>query len=94
MKTPLLTHANRILANRILGFLPFAQAFTRQPQSPQLMAAAALVNTPFVRRAAPGLSAAVTIGLAVMAAATFVKGLKRRHDRTIPEAELVRSSVT
>ncbi|ESQ80568.1 hypothetical protein [Asticcacaulis sp. YBE204] len=89
MKTALLTNANRILS-----VLPFAQAFTKQPQSPQLVAAAALVNAPFIRRAAPGLSAAVTIGLAAIAAVSFIKGLKRRQNQTAPDTELVRSSAT
>ncbi len=81
-------------STRVLSLLPFAQALTKTPASPTLMTAAALVNTPFVRRVAPGLSAVATVGLAAIAVASFVKGLKRKKTEGRRGDDLARSSAT
>lgn len=81
-------------STRVLSLLPFAQALTKTPASPTLMTAAALVNTPFVRRVAPGLSAVATVGLAAVALASFVKGLKRKKAEGRRGDDLARSSAT
>lgn len=79
---------------RVLSLLPFAQALTKTPASPTLMTAAALVNTPFVRRVAPGLSAVATVGLAAVAVVSFVKGLKHKKTAIKSVDDLARSSAT
>lgn len=80
-------------STRVLSLLPFAQALTKTPASPTLMTAAALVNTQFVRRIAPGLSAVATVGLAAVALASFVKGLKHKKTQARGD-DLARSSAT
>ncbi|UDF04957.1 hypothetical protein [Asticcacaulis sp. AND118] len=75
-------------ATQVLGLLPFAQTLTGRMPSPKVMAAAGLVNAPFIRRLAPGLSAALSVGLAVVAIASFVKDMKRgdpkrRHGKVL-----------
>lgn len=80
-------------STRVLSLLPFAQALTKTPASPTLMTAAALVNTPIVRRVAPGLSAVATVGLAAVALASFVKGLKHKKSKARGD-DLARSSAT
>jgi len=80
-------------STRVLSLLPFAQALTKTPASPTLMTAAALVNTPFVRRIAPGLSAVATVGLAAVALASFVKSLKHKKTQARSD-DLARSSAT
>jgi hypothetical protein len=81
-------------STRVLSLLPFAQALTKMPASPTLMTAAALVNTPFVRRVAPGLSAVATVGLAAVAVGSFVKGLKSKKAQSKRVDDLARSSAT
>jgi hypothetical protein len=84
-------HALLYGSTRVLSLLPFAQALTKTPASPTLMTAAALVNTPFVRRIAPGLSAVATVGIAAVA---IVKGLKRKKAEGKRGEDLARSSAT
>lgn len=82
-------------ASRVLTALPFAQALLKTPASPGLMTAAALVNAPFVRRVAPGLSGLATVGLAAVAVVSFVSSLKRKKAAKAQRpAELARSSAT
>lgn len=75
-------------ATQVLGLLPFAQTLTGRMPSPKMMAAAGLANAPFVRRLAPGLSAALSVGLAVVAVVSFVKDLRRRDDKLIDGGRL------
>ncbi len=81
-------------ASRFLAILPFAQGLTGQPADPKLMTAAAIASHPSVRRFAPGLSALVTVGVAALAIASFVKQKKRGKLPLTGNANLERSSAT
>ncbi|WP_298333357.1 hypothetical protein [Asticcacaulis sp.] len=48
-----------------------------------LIAAAGLINTPYARRVAPGLSGLISVGLAVVAMAGFVRNIQRRKTTRI-----------
>ncbi len=48
-----------------------------------LIAAAGLINTPYARRVAPGLSGLISVGLAVVAMAGFVRNIQRRKTTQI-----------
>jgi hypothetical protein len=91
----------RLLAKRashVLGLMPVAHFLTATAPLPHLAVASAVVGHPVVKRFAPRLAAVATVGLAVVALAGFVKGLKtsRRSSRvaTVDVGDLERSSVT
>jgi hypothetical protein len=71
------------VATKVLSLLPFVQTLTGRAPSAKLMAAAGLINTPYARRVAPGLSGLISVGLAVVAVARFVKDIQRRKTARI-----------
>ncbi|MDV6329914.1 hypothetical protein [Asticcacaulis sp. 201] len=83
-------------ASRVLNILPAAHVLTGTLPSPRIVAAAAVLKHPAVRRVAPGLSAVATVGLAAVAVMSLVKRMKaRKLDRRQGEATVLeRSSAT
>ncbi|ESQ83220.1 hypothetical protein AEAC466_13290 [Asticcacaulis sp. AC466] len=83
-------------ASRVLNVLPAAHFLTRTLPSPRIVAAAAVLKHPAVRRAAPGLSALATVGLATLALVSLAKRVKARKQARIPgdAGALERSSAT
>lgn len=66
------------VATKVLSLLPIVQTLSGRVPSPKVMAAAGLLNAPYVRRLAPGLSGLFSVGLAVVAVAGFVNDLRSR----------------
>lgn len=71
------------VAARVLSLLPFVQTLTGRAPSAKLMAAAGLINTPYARRVASGLGGLISVGLAVLAVAGFVKNIQDRKTSRI-----------
>ncbi|ADU14203.1 hypothetical protein [Asticcacaulis excentricus] len=78
-----MTHRIVPAATKVLSLLPIVQTLTGRAPSAKLMAAAGLINTPYARRVAPGLSGLISVGLAVVAVVGFVKNIQHRKTTRI-----------
>jgi hypothetical protein len=84
-------------SDKVLNLLPVAHLLTRTLPAPQIALASAVISHPHLRRVAPKLTAAASMGLAVLAVMSIAKQLKKRSISKAgvsKDGEPLRASVT